>query len=179
MAAARTEHPDEPAICSKVLRRAWRSEVFALPFAVAELRRYRCDSIPPASQQAAAPFDCFESSIHWHSSQIHWRSHDFVPRMQGVCRHATWHFLVQTTVPTAPNRESPAITAFNRTASPNHALQRTAPRVTALLTLLERSVRARHLCPTHRCLPLRSTFAATAPRSAVAELGVVRRFPRP
>ena len=27
-----------------------------------------------------------------------------------------------------------------------------------------------------RCLFLRSTFAATAPRSAVAELGVVRRF---
>ena len=47
--------------------------------------------------------------------------------------------------------------------APNHALQRTAPRVT---------VAAIHV----RCLFLRSTFAATAPRSAVAELGVVSRF---
>ena len=63
------------------------------------------------------------------------------------------------------------------TATPNHALQRTAPRVpvAAILACARPVVALSYV----RCLLLRSTFAATAPRSAVAELGVVRRHTHP
>ena len=62
------------------------------------------------------------------------------------------------------------------TATPNHALQRTVPRVTG--AAISGSCPSRPVVPLSyvRCLLLRATFAATAPRSAVAELGVVRRF---
>ena len=54
-------------------------------------------------------------------------------------------------------------------ATPNHALQRTAPRVT--LAAADHPAACAHPAPA--ALP-----AASAPRSAVAELGVVRRFRR-
>jgi len=58
--------------------------------------------------------------------------------------------------------------------SPNHALQRTAPRVTVAAISSSDPSRPVVALFNVRCLSLRSTFAATAPRSAVAELGVVR-----
>ena len=59
--------------------------------------------------------------------------------------------------------------------TPNHALQRTAPRVTVAAISSSDPSRPLVALSYVRCLFLRSAFAATAPRSAVAELGVVRR----
>ena len=64
----------------------------------------------------------------------------------------------------------------NPMKSPNHALQRTAPRVTVAAVSSLVPSRPSVALSYVRCLLLRSTFAATAPRSAVAELGVVRRL---
>jgi hypothetical protein len=61
--------------------------------------------------------------------------------------------------------------------SPNHALQRTAPGVT--LAAADRPAACAHPAPSH-LRPQPPSPAASAPPSAVAELGVVRRcYTRP